>query len=119
MNNATVYRWDEQATDSPMPLLERQRVMAEKMMISRITLHKGCRVPVHSHANEQISCVLSGYLVFEIGGSEGVKRMDVRSGEVIVLPSHLPHGVETMEETIVLDLFAPPSQTTGIDVAQG
>ena len=65
--NATLYRWEDLTTDAPMPLLGRQRIIGEKTMISRVTLHKGCKVPTHSHANEQISCIVSGRLKFEVG----------------------------------------------------
>jgi quercetin dioxygenase-like cupin family protein len=118
MATAQKYRWDELVSDFPMPLLERQRIMGEKMMISRVTLHQDCFVPMHSHANEQISCVLSGKLRFEIVDSpdSSARLVEVAAGEVLVLPSEAPHSALALEETLVLDLFCPPSQTTGIDV---
>ncbi len=116
MNQAVQYRWEELKHDTPMPLLSRRRVMGEKMMISEITLYKGCEVPLHSHENEQFSCVLSGWVRFTTQLPDGtMKHHDVRGGEVLHLPSHVPHGVVAMEETVVLDLFSPPSATTGID----
>ena len=116
MNQAAHYRWEEMKQDTPMPLLSRRRVMGEKMMISEITLFKGCEVLLHSHENEQFSCVLSGWLRFTTQLADGTMRhLDVRGGEVLHLPSHVPHGVVAMEETVVLDLFSPPSATTGID----
>ncbi|MFI4891870.1 MAG: hypothetical protein ACIAQ0_00340 [Phycisphaerales bacterium JB058] len=36
-------------------------------------------------------------------------------GQAIVLPPNVPHGAEALEETIILDLFSPPSEKTGID----
>lgn len=115
--DAAVNRWDALPVDAPMPLLERRRVIGEKAMISHITLRKGCEVPTHSHANEQFSCVLSGCLRFGLGavGSPERSEVDVRAGQVIHLPSNLPHSAFAVEETIVLDVFSPPSATTGID----
>lgn len=98
-----------------MPLLSRRRVMGEKMMISEITLDKGCEVPVHHHENEQFSLVLSGWLRFTTVSAGKNTQHDVRGGEVLHLPSNVPHSVVAMEETLVLDLFSPPSATTGID----
>ena len=116
MNQAVHYRWEELKQDTPMPLLSRRRVMGEKMMISEITLHKGCEVPLHHHENEQFSCVVSGWVRFTTQLPDGtMKHHDVRGGEVLHLPSHVPHSVVAMEETVVLDLFSPPSATTGID----
>lgn len=116
MKPANFYRWADLQQDSPMPLLSRRRVIAEKMMISEITLKKGCDVPMHQHENEQISCVLRGWLRFQTQLTDGkTQQHDVRGGEVLVLPSHVPHSALAMEDTVVLDLFSPPSATTGID----
>ena len=115
MKQAISYRWEDLKQDTPMPLLSRKRIMGEKMMISEITLHKGCEVPLHSHENEQFSVVLSGWLRFTTTSEGKSIQHDVRGGEVLHLPSHVPHSVVAMEETLVLDLFSPPSATTGID----
>jgi quercetin dioxygenase-like cupin family protein len=114
MSGATLHRWDDLPTESPMSQLARQRVIGEKVMVSRITLHRGCQVPMHSHANEQMSCVLTGRLKFSVG--EDARTVIVGPGEVLLLPAHVPHAAEALEETVVLDIFSPPSQTTGIDV---
>lgn len=114
---ATVQEWDSMPVDAPMALLERRRVIGEKAMLSHITLRKGCDVPTHSHANEQFSAVLSGRLRFGLGaeGSPERREVDVRAGQVIHLPSHLPHSAHAAEDTVVLDIFSPPSAGTGID----
>ena len=39
----------------------------------------------------------------------------VGPGEVLHLPSNCPHSAEALEETVVLDIFSPPSERTGID----
>jgi quercetin dioxygenase-like cupin family protein len=100
-----------------MPLLERRRIMGRQAMVSHITLRKGCLVPTHAHENEQISCILSGRLRFGLG-AEGAKDQRVETlgpGQSILLPSMTPHSAEALEDTIVLDIFSPPSATTGID----
>jgi hypothetical protein len=49
------------------PLLDRQFVYGEQGMLARLILRKGCVVPEHSHANEQITYVLEGALRFALG----------------------------------------------------
>jgi quercetin dioxygenase-like cupin family protein len=100
-----------------MDRLTRQRLIGEKVMVSRVVLEKGCRVPSHGHENEQITCVISGALRFGLGaeGSPAYRQVMVSTGEVIRLPSMFPHSAEALEETVVLDIFAPPSEKTGID----
>lgn len=113
MKTPTPQRWIEVTADAPMNLLERRRVVGEKVMISHVTLHKGCDVPIHAHENEQFTCVLEGRLDFILG--EEKRKVTVCAGEVLHLPSNLPHGAYAPEETTVLDIFAPPSAATGID----
>lgn len=98
-----------------MPLLERRRVIGERAMISHVTLHQGCFVPTHRHDNEQITCVLRGRLQFEVGDGDESRTLIVSEGEVLHLPSGVPHSAEALLETVVLDVFSPPSETTGID----
>ena len=111
MQSPAVHTWSQLAADTPMALLERRRVMGERCMISHVTLRKGCIVPSHTHANEQMVCVLSGCLRFTLESG----TIDLRPGGVLHLPAEAPHAAEALEDTVVLDVFAPPSATTGID----
>lgn len=86
------------------PLLQRQFVVGQEIMLARVLLKKGCIVPEHSHPNEQLTYILDGALKFWIGGQEIV----VRAGEVLCIPSNLPHQAEALEDTIDLDIFNPP-----------
>ncbi|MGC1872550.1 MAG: cupin domain-containing protein [Acidobacteriaceae bacterium] len=88
------------------PLIDRQFVAGERSMLARIILRKGSIVPQHSHDNEQISYVLEGALKFVIEGTELI----VRSGEILVIPSNLPHSAEALEDTVDLDVFCPPRE---------
>lgn len=113
---AQVHAWSTLPEDAPMPLITRQRIIGEHAMISRVHLRTGCFVPTHAHANEQMAVILSGALKFGLGAeSRGQEFKVVRAGEVIYLPCNLPHSAEALEDTIVLDIFSPPSATTGID----
>ncbi|RNC80714.1 MAG: cupin domain-containing protein [Phycisphaera sp.] len=114
---ATTYDFTDLPTDSPMPLIDRQRIIADKMMISRVLLHKGFKVDRHSHDNEQIAVVLSGKVRFLLGaaGSDDEYTETLTAGQTIVFPSNVPHGAEAIEDTLILDIFSPPSETTGID----
>jgi quercetin dioxygenase-like cupin family protein len=88
------------------PLIDRQFVVGDRSMLARIILRKGSIVPMHSHDNEQITYVLEGALKFVIEG----KELIVRSGEVLVIPSNLPHSAEAIEDTVDLDIFCPPRE---------
>lgn len=93
------------------PLLTRQFVSGAEAMISRLVLTKGCLVPRHSHPNEQISTIVSGALKFLLGEDEANLREEVvRAGEILVIPGNLPHSAEALEDTVNIDVFAPPRQ---------
>lgn len=103
------HRWEDIPREKLNDLLERQLVTAERVMLAHVYLKKGCLVPRHSHENEQLSYVLEGSLRFWIGEDESQEQV-VRAGEVIALPSHLPHKVLALEDSLSLDVFSPPRQ---------
>jgi len=106
-----VLRWSDLAVDEPLPKVRRRRIVGEHAMLSRFELGAGCEVPSHSHPNEQLACVLSGRVRFVVGDEELV----VTAGEVLHLPPHVPHAAFALEDSIVIDVFAPPSESTGVD----
>lgn len=87
------------------PLIDRQMVWGERGMLARIILRRGAIVPRHSHENEQITFILEGALRFTMGDGRVVT---VRGGELLVIPSNMPHQAEALEDTVDLDVFTPP-----------
>ena len=96
--------WSAVAVEALNPLLGRHFVVGQSIMLSRVLLKKGCVVPEHSHHNEQISYVVEGALKFGIDGREIV----VREGEVLLIPSNMPHSAVALEDAVSLDIFDPP-----------
>jgi quercetin dioxygenase-like cupin family protein len=86
------------------PLLQRQFVVGQEIMVARVLLKKGCIVPEHSHHNEQMTYILEGALKFRIDGRDIV----VNAGEVLCIPAHMPHQAEALADTVDLDVFTPP-----------
>ena len=86
------------------PLLQRQFVVGQNIMLARVLLKKGCIVPEHSHPNEQLTYIVEGALKFWIDG----KQITVHAGEVLCIPSNMPHKAEALEDTVDLDIFDPP-----------
>lgn len=96
--------WSTVPVEDLNPLLQRHFVVGQEIMLARVLLKKGCIVPEHSHANEQLTYILEGALKFWIDGKEIV----VRAGETLLIPSHMPHKAEAVEDTVDLDVFCPP-----------
>jgi len=97
-------RWNDVELEKLNPLIDRQMITGDELMIARILLKKGSVVPEHSHVNEQLTYVVDGALKFWIDGKEIV----VRSGEVLCIPSNMPHKAEALEDTVDVDVFHPP-----------
>jgi quercetin dioxygenase-like cupin family protein len=108
-NAATFFRWADVPEEQVKADLTRRLISGERVMIASIELERGCIVPKHAHVHEQISYVLDGHLRL-IVGEDGGESYDVRAGEVVLLPSNVPHAAEAMADTRVLDVFSPPRE---------
>ncbi len=64
---------------------------------------------VHSHRMEQAFLILSGKALFEIEG----RRYELSQGDLIFLPSWLPHGIKSIGEKPleILIFMAPPPES--------
>jgi quercetin dioxygenase-like cupin family protein len=103
------YRWEDIPKEDLKPDLARRLISTDRMMLAQVYLEKGCVVPTHAHENEQLTYILEGALRFWLGEDESVVA-DVAAGEVLHIPSHLPHKAEALETTLDVDIFCPPRQ---------
>jgi len=109
VNTVTHHRWDKIPEETLKGTITRRLITGERMMIAHVYLKKGDDVPRHSHENEQLTYILEGALKFWFGADES-QELIVRTGEVIVIPSHLPHRALALEDTLDVDVFCPPRQ---------
>jgi len=110
------YRWEELPAERLKGTISRRLITSERMMISHVYFKKGDDVPRHSHENEQLTYILEGALHFWVG-EDGTQEITVRAGEVLVIPSGVPHRALALEDTLDVDVFCPPRQDwlTGTD----
>lgn len=102
-------RWEAMEKERLNDRLSRRIITGERAMLTHVYLERGAVVPMHSHENEQITWVLEGALRFWIR-DEDSEPIDVRAGEVLVLPSFVPHKAIALEDTLDVDIFTPPRQ---------
>ncbi len=103
------YRWDDIPLEKVTDEIDRKIINGERMMLTHVYLKKGSVVPMHNHDNEQLTYILDGALKFWIG-EEDAEPIVVKSGEVLVIPSQVPHKAEALEDTVDVDVFCPPRQ---------
>jgi quercetin dioxygenase-like cupin family protein len=96
--------WRQVEREHLNPLVDREMVYGQQIMLARVFLKKGGHVPLHHHHNEQLTYILEGALKFAIDGKEIV----VRAGEVLCIPANMPHEAWALEDTLDLDVFTPP-----------
>jgi unsaturated pyranuronate lyase len=98
-----IVRWADEPVEQLSPGIGRQMLSTENLTVATIHLAAGAVVPRHQHHNEQVANVLSGSARFVVGEEEAV----VSGGESIVVPADVPHEVVALEDTVVIDVFAP------------
>jgi quercetin dioxygenase-like cupin family protein len=97
-------KWDDVTIEELNPLLGRQLIVGEDVMVARLFMKKGAYVPRHNHHNEQVTYVFEGALQFTIDG----KTITVGPGEVLCIPRNMPHEALALVDTVELDIFNPP-----------
>jgi quercetin dioxygenase-like cupin family protein len=101
------FRWDDIPLEPVTDKLSRKLITGQRMMLAHIYLKKGSIVPKHFHENEQLTYVLEGTLRFNLG-EDLSEVVDVHAGEVLHIPSNIPHRAEALEDCLDVDIFSPP-----------
>jgi unsaturated pyranuronate lyase len=110
MSVPTHYRWENLPREALKPDLGRRLISGERVMLAQVYLQKGCVVPKHSHDNEQLTWILEGTLRLWLGEDGAEEMFDVHAGEVLHIPSNIPHRAEALEDTLDVDVFSPPRE---------
>jgi quercetin dioxygenase-like cupin family protein len=106
MVEAKHIKWNDIEVEDLSSTIGRQLLVGTNIMVARVLLKKGARVPLHSHHNEQVTYILEGALHFYIDN----KEITVSAGEVLCIPPHMPHEALALEDTVDVDIFTPPRQ---------
>jgi quercetin dioxygenase-like cupin family protein len=98
-----IFSWDEVKTEVMNANIKRKVITGERAMVAQVFIAKGGVVPVHQHESEQLTYIMEGALEFELEG----RTVVVRKGEVLHIPSNVPHRAVALEDTLDLDIFSP------------
>ena len=99
--------WDAVPLETMSDVISRRVFSGEKAMVAQVYLKKDAVVPLHSHESEQITYIMEGALKFELEGREVV----VRKGELLLIPSNVPHRAVALEDTLDLEYSSPIRRT--------
>lgn len=73
------------------------------LMTVEFRFRKGAVGALHSHPHEQVGYVASGRFEFTLGDQKRV----LGPGDSYYVPSGVVHGVVTLEDGVLLDVFTP------------
>lgn len=104
MKHSEIFVFGKDATEVNMlPGISRKTLAySEQFMICEVHLAKGAVLPSHSHVHEQSSNIISGSVRYTVGDETHV----VSAGDSVLL-SNVPHSVEVLEDSVIIDTFSP------------
>lgn len=83
-----------------------RKILAYSQHLMTVELHfeKGAEGALHKHPHEQVGYIVSGSLIYK---EEGREDQVLKVGDSYYVPPDTIHGVITLEETVLLDVFTP------------
>lgn len=97
------YNWESVPLEVMSEMISRKVISGDKAMVAQVFLKKDAVVPEHHHESEQLTYIVDGALKFQLEGREVI----VRKGEVLRIPSNVPHRAVALEDTLDVDIFSP------------
>lgn len=97
------HQWSEIPREQLNADCSRQVIHTDRMTIARLWMRAGAVVARHSHENEQVTVLEQGRLKFIFDDREVI----IEAGQCLQIPSHAPHRVDALEDSVAMDLFAP------------
>ena len=98
-----LFSWETVRTEVMNAKIWRKVISGERAMVAQVFIAKGAVVPAHQHESEQLTYIMEGALEFDLEG----RRIVVKKGEVLHIPSNVPHRAVALEDTLDLDIFSP------------
>jgi len=103
---ARKYAWSDVPAEQLNPSMLRRMVHGDRILVADMQFRNGFLVPLHQHVNEQVTLVKSGVIRFRLG-TDRSQVIDVHPGEVLIIPSNLPHEAEMIGDVAEMDVFTP------------
>src|SRR6202171_1867554 len=98
MKLGTHHRWDGIRKERMTAQIERRFVHGDRAMVAQVFLKRGAVVQTQTHESEQITYILEGALRLWLGAN-GEQDVTVHAGEILTIPSNVPHRAAALEDT--------------------
>ena len=80
-----------------------QRIYTDTLFITMVRIEKGAVTGFHNHPDEQTMFILTGKVRAIVGDS----RYELGPGEILIIPSYMPHSVEAIEASTWTEVHGP------------
>lgn len=87
-------------------LIRRTLAQSQSMMICEFEFESHVEIPIHTHPNDQVGYLVEGRVEMHIAG----EKFELKKGDSYSAPSNVPHGVLTLEPSVIVDTFSPPRE---------
>ena len=87
-------------------LTRRTLTQGQSMMVCEFIFDAHVTIPIHSHPHEQVGYLVEGHVEMNIDG----KKFELLKGDSYCASPNAPHGVYTIEPSVIVDVFCPPRE---------
>ena len=87
-------------------IIRRTLALSQSLMLCEFRFDTHVTVPIHTHPHEQVGYVVEGHVEMTIDG----EKYEMNKGDSYCAPSNIPHGVFTLEPSVIVDTFFPPRE---------
>ena len=95
--------WDGIEERTVIPGFHGRFIHSNRMTFVLWRFDVGAAAPEHHHPHEQAVHVYDGELEFVVNGS----KMILKAGDVLIVPSNIPHSGKALTEVRAMDVFCP------------
>jgi quercetin dioxygenase-like cupin family protein len=94
---------------SDIPIFEISRgfnarfIHTERMTLAYVDVDEGADLPEHAHMHEQVLNLLEGEFELNLNG----QLIVLQPGQVVGIPSNMPHSGRAVTKCRILDVFSP------------
>jgi quercetin dioxygenase-like cupin family protein len=99
-----VISWTNIPVETLSNNVHRQVVWGKSSTLARFSFAKDLHVTAHRHDSEQYTCVMQGALKLRTAENPPIT---LTAGEMLLIPGGIEHEVWVLEDSIVIDFFAP------------
>jgi quercetin dioxygenase-like cupin family protein len=103
MSNELLHQLNKINSVELLPGFHGKMIHTENMTLAFWEIKKDSELPLHQHVHEQVATMLEGKFELILDGISHI----LEPGQVLEIPSGVPHSGRALTECKILDVFSP------------